>query len=111
MFRLTVLYGKPEDTAAFEKYYHEVHVPLAVQIPGLQRFTYGQVSADDNCSVYSVAELDWCDEAAFTAGMSSPEGELAKEDVPRFASGGVTMLQAEIDDLLQTGNGVRVGQP
>ena len=111
MYRLTLLYGQPEDQASFEEYYHGVHVPLALQIPGLQKFTYGQVSPDEDDSVYAIAALDWDDEASFAAGMSSPEGERAREDVPRFASGGVTMLQTEIDDLLRGSSSVGAAQP
>ncbi len=29
MTRLTVLCGHPRDPAAFDRYYHEVHIPIA----------------------------------------------------------------------------------
>ena len=34
MMRLTVLYGHPDDPAAFDKYYEEVHLPLAKKMQG-----------------------------------------------------------------------------
>ena len=37
MFKLVALYSKPEDPAAFEKHYAEVHRPLVERIPGLSR--------------------------------------------------------------------------
>ena len=39
MVRLLVLYNPPEDPAAFDKYYNEIHIPLAKQMPGLVRYT------------------------------------------------------------------------
>ena len=37
MVRFLVLYDTPEDPAVFDKHYSEVHIPLAKQLPGLQR--------------------------------------------------------------------------
>jgi hypothetical protein len=36
-FKLTVLYAKPKDPDAFNKYYLNNHMPLVAKIPGLQR--------------------------------------------------------------------------
>ena len=38
MFRLSVLYGTPDDPEAFDHYYRTVHVPLAKAM-GLARWT------------------------------------------------------------------------
>jgi hypothetical protein len=35
--KLTVLYAKPKDSDAFNKYYLNKHMPLVAKIPGLQR--------------------------------------------------------------------------
>jgi uncharacterized protein (TIGR02118 family) len=45
--KLTVLYGNPEDPAAFDDYYQETHVPLAERIPNVQRFEVGRVASLD----------------------------------------------------------------
>src|SRR5437016_10102291 len=37
MVKLTVLYGHPTDSAAFERYYAETHMPLTAKIPGPER--------------------------------------------------------------------------
>ena len=42
MHRLTVLYGHPADPAEFDRYYHEVHIPLARQMKGLKGWTIGK---------------------------------------------------------------------
>src|ERR1039457_2495216 len=39
MVRFLVLYDKPQDAAAFDRHYREVHVPMAEKLPGLRRYT------------------------------------------------------------------------
>jgi uncharacterized protein (TIGR02118 family) len=38
MVKLTVLYGHPDDPAAFEEYYANTHMPLVDDMPNLQRY-------------------------------------------------------------------------
>jgi uncharacterized protein (TIGR02118 family) len=35
--RFIVLWGTPQDPEAFNRHYHEVHIPLTRQLPGLRR--------------------------------------------------------------------------
>ena len=42
MVRFLVLYNKPEDPAAFDRHYREVHIPLTKNLPGLRRYTIGR---------------------------------------------------------------------
>jgi uncharacterized protein (TIGR02118 family) len=98
MVKLIVLYGKPEDPAAFEAYYAGTHSSLAEKVPGLKRFEHGKAlgSADGSeAPYYYVAELSFDDPEALQAGMSSHEGEAAGADLANFASGGVTMFVAQ----------------
>ena len=99
MMKLTVLYGPPTDTAAFDQHYQDVHVPLAQKIPGVTRFEAGKVSTVDGSDspYYLMAQLWFEDMAAFGAGMGSPEGAAAGADVASFATGGATMLVTEVD--------------
>ena len=46
MVKLLVLYGHPKDPAAFDKYYQEVHIPLAKRMQGLKKWTIGKVLGD-----------------------------------------------------------------
>ena len=34
---VNVFYNAPADPEAFESYYHETHMPIADQIPGLEK--------------------------------------------------------------------------
>ena len=47
MYRLTVLYGHPEDPREFQRYYREVHLPLASKMKGLQGWTIGLCESTD----------------------------------------------------------------
>jgi uncharacterized protein (TIGR02118 family) len=83
MVRLLVLYGTPTDTAAFDKHYADVHIPLAKKIPNLIRYTLSRnltmVAGDP--PLYLVAELDFADMPTAQAALQSPGGHAAARDV------------------------------
>jgi uncharacterized protein (TIGR02118 family) len=100
MVKAVVLYGPPEDPAAFERYYADTHTALAKAIPGLQRFeaARGIATPDGSAVPYQrIAELTFEDMDALQAGLGSDEGQAAVNDIPNFATGGVTIFFAEID--------------
>ena len=101
MVKAVVLYGLPENPDDFERYYAETHAPLAKAIPGLQRFeaARGVATPDGSALPYQrIAELTFEDMDALQAGLgSSEEGQAAVNDIPNFATGGVTIFIAEID--------------
>ncbi len=94
MAQLLVLYGAPADPAAFEQHYHQIHVPLAKNIPGLRKYTInkGPVQALAGTVPHLIAILDFDSLADIQAAMASPEGQAAAGDLPNFASGGATLL-------------------
>lgn len=96
--KLVVLYGSPQDPAAFDAYYTQTHAPLAQKIPGLQRFDHGHVlgSADGSePPYYYMAELYFDDADAVASGRASAEGLAAGADVANFATGGATLMIVE----------------
>jgi uncharacterized protein (TIGR02118 family) len=100
MVKAVVLYGPPEDPEAFERHYAEQHTALATAIPGLERFeaARGVATPDGSAVPYQrIAELTFEDMDALQAGFQSAEGQAAVNDIPNFASGGVTIFFAEID--------------
>jgi uncharacterized protein (TIGR02118 family) len=103
MTRLLVLYGHPKDPAAFNKYYHEVHVPIAKKMKGLKKWTIGKATGMPDgkpSSYYYIADLYAESRAAMEAILATPEGRAAVEDVPKFASGGVTFVWTEIKEVI-----------
>jgi uncharacterized protein (TIGR02118 family) len=102
MVRLLVLYGHPKDPEAFDRYYNEIHVPLAKRMQGLKKWTIGRVlgSPSGPSEYYFIADLYADSREAIEAILATPEGQAAVEDVPKFASGGVTFVYTEIEDVI-----------
>jgi uncharacterized protein (TIGR02118 family) len=101
MVKLTVLYGQPKDAAAFERYYLDTHTPIALKVKGVRRFEIARVvaTADGSPSpYYRIADLYFDDVQHLQDCLGSPEGQAAG-DIANFASGGVTMLIADVQDL------------
>ena len=49
---------------------------------------------------YYVADLYMESRAAFDEMLASPEGKAAVADVPNYATGGVTFLYTEIEEVI-----------
>jgi len=100
MNKVTILYGKPKNTEAFEQYYKEKHIPLAAKMPGVDHmeFTQFDKGPDGNDPVYyRMAELYFPSEDQMQRTLRSPEGQSAVDDISNFATGGVTMLIGGIE--------------
>lgn len=95
MARLLVLYKTPKHPEAFDKYYREVHIPLAKKVPGLKHYVIstGAIEMPNGASdIYLVAALDFDSLAALKLGLGSVEGQAAAADVSNFADGGADLL-------------------
>jgi len=95
MHRLTVLYGHPQDPAEFDRYYHEVHLPLARKMIGLTGWTIGKCEAavpGEAPAYYLIVSLYAASKSALEQMLSSPEGQAAIADVSNFATGGATFF-------------------
>jgi uncharacterized protein (TIGR02118 family) len=103
MIRLLVLYGHPTDPAAFDRYYQEAHIPIARRMKGLKKWTVGKVQGtpgDEPPPYYYVADLYMESREEFEQLLSSPEGQAAVADVPNYATGGVTFLYTEVEEII-----------
>ena len=96
------LYNKPADPTHFEQYYYGTHVPIAKQLPGLRKYTTnkGAIGAPDGAAAYYlVAVLEFDSMEAIQKALSSSEGQATVADVPKFASGGISLLMYETQTL------------
>ncbi len=103
MIRLLVLYGHPKDPEAFDRYYEEIHIPLAKRLKGLKKWTIGKAVGSPGGgppAYYFIADLYADSREAIEAILASPEGQAAVADVPKFASGGVTFVYTEIEEVI-----------
>jgi uncharacterized protein (TIGR02118 family) len=95
MHRLTVLYGHPGDPAEFDRYYNEVHIPIAKKMKGLKGWTIGKCESatpGEKPPYYMIVGLYAATRADLEAVLASPEGQATVADVSNFASGGVTFI-------------------
>lgn len=95
MCRLTVLYGHPKDTEAFDRYYHHTHIPIAKRMLGLKGWTIGRCEsaiAGTPPPYYIIVGLYAETRADLERILASPEGQATLADVPRFATGGFTFM-------------------
>lgn len=102
MAKLIALYKHPKDSKAFDRYYHDTHIPLAKTIPGLKKYDIsdGAVGAPDGASAYHlVATLYFDSKADILSALSSPEGQATASDLGNFADGGVDLLIFDTKDV------------
>jgi uncharacterized protein (TIGR02118 family) len=95
MAEVLVLYKTPKDPDAFDRYYAEIHIPLAKKMPGLRKFqvSQGAVATPAGPSgVYLIAMLTFDSMTAIQAAFGSPEGKAAAGDLPNFATGGADLM-------------------
>jgi uncharacterized protein (TIGR02118 family) len=94
------IYGAPDDPEAFERYYHETHVPLALTVPHLAHGESALVLGTPDggpAPYYRVAALSFATMEDFEGAAASPEGTAALADLANFATGGVTLVIAQVD--------------
>jgi uncharacterized protein (TIGR02118 family) len=84
--RFVACYEAPADPEAFGRHYREVHIPLALQLPGLRRYTVStDVAAVRGTPYHLVAELDWDTMEDLRAAFGSPEGAATAADAAILA--------------------------
>jgi len=102
MARVLALYKTPADPAAFDRYYRDVHVPIAKNVPGLRSYevTRGEIGMLGGRSPYHlIAVLTFDSMAAVQAALTSPEGQATAADIGNFATGGVDIYFADLEEI------------
>ena len=95
---VTVIYQAPKDTAAFEKYYAETHVPLVVASQPEIGFTRAELTRFNSNldgskpARYRQAELYFPSMEAAKKGIATPAFKKVADDLANFASGGLDAL-------------------
>jgi uncharacterized protein (TIGR02118 family) len=95
---VVVLYKMPKDTAAFEKYYSQTHLPLASanqQEVGFTRIVAQRFPHKIDGSAptyYREAEVWFPSMAALERGTKTPGFKKIADDLANFATGGADVL-------------------
>ena len=98
MIQLTVLYGQPQDSTAFDHHYQETHAALAQKIPELKGFVINKpasLNPQEQSPYYLIADLYFESMAALQSALQSPEGQATAGDLQNFATGGATLVVGE----------------
>jgi len=98
--KLVVLYTQPDDPAEFDAHYVGVHAPLVHELPGLERFETGTVTAaldGGERTYHRIAELYFPDQAAMDAAFGSAAGAATAEDYGKIAPPGSRMFIQAVD--------------
>jgi uncharacterized protein (TIGR02118 family) len=95
---VTVIYKAPKDTAAFERYYNETHLPLVMASQGevgfdRAEFTRFNANLDGSKPArYRQAELYFPSLDAAKKGIATPAFKKVAGDLGNFADGGLDAL-------------------
>jgi uncharacterized protein (TIGR02118 family) len=93
MAKLIAMYKTPADKAAFDRYYHATHVPIAKKVPGLRSYEISRgpvVDAGRACAVLPDRHASFDSVAAIQAALGSPQGQATAADLGRFATAAST---------------------
>ena len=100
MMKVTVLYGHPASRDEFEKYYGSTHLPLAAKMKGVARIELTKFVAGPDGgkpAFYRMAELYFTTQAQMEQSLGSAEGQATVADLPKFATGGVTVVIGSVE--------------
>lgn len=88
MARMLVVYKTPKDPQAFDRHYHEVHLPLANRLPGLRRYEVSRgpvIAMAGAADAYLVGILHFDSMAALKEAFASECGRACAADRRRLA--------------------------
>ena len=95
MAKVIVIYGTPPDMEEFDRYYHDVHVPLAMKVPGVTKFEMSRgpiLSPAGDPKVHMIGMLHFEDMDSLQSALASPEGKAAAADAEKLMVPGSALL-------------------
>lgn len=103
MYRVTVLFGQPHDPAEFERYYRQIHFPLAAKLKGIRGVTIGRlesVASQPPVRYYRITSFYFDSREACQEVLASSEGQATLADLNNFATGGFCLIGNEEEVLV-----------
>ena len=96
MPRLMVLYNQPDDPAAFDAHYRDVHTPIVERYPKLRSLQTCRPEgvAGRASPYYLMAEMTFDSDADLQEALRSEAGAESARDLRNFASAGATLFVA-----------------
>ena len=88
MAKMVVIYERPDDVAAFERHYYDIHIPMAKKLPGLISYDVSVgpiVSPAAPSTAWLVGTLHFDSLAAITEAFASDVGKECAADRRNYA--------------------------
>jgi uncharacterized protein (TIGR02118 family) len=100
--RLIAIYSQPDDPAAFDSHYRDVHAPIVRRYPNLRdvRLTKADGLGGRPAPFYLMAEMSFDSRADLDEALASEAGRESGRDLRAFAQAGVTLFVAKDDAAL-----------
>jgi uncharacterized protein (TIGR02118 family) len=99
MASMIVLYGRPDDPAAFEDYYAHRHIPYATEhmpnVTGAHNQRVIGAPGAGQPPLYRISEMTYDNAATLHEALASEGGRAVLADLDNFATGGATVLLAD----------------
>lgn len=88
MTKVLVMLHKQADQSwdEFQRYWRDVHGPIAKRIPGLRKYVQNHATERGNVP-YAVAELSFDSPQALQEALATREGQAALGDLANFVDG------------------------
>ncbi len=98
MYKMTLLFRKPEDPERFEEQWTRMFLPFAERMPGVERVTVSHVigEPDGTSDYYRMHEFFFADQKALDHALTSEKGLQAGNVLMTFASEITTILFSEV---------------
>jgi uncharacterized protein (TIGR02118 family) len=105
--RLVSLFSRPEDPAAFDRHYREIHTPIVLRYPRLREVRLAKVDpvGPRSAPFYLVAEMVFDSRADLDAALASEPALESARDLRNFAGAGVTLYAVDDDGMEIITNG------
>ncbi|HBT67977.1 MAG TPA: EthD family reductase [Agrobacterium sp.] len=103
MVKALILYPKPDDRAAFERHYYDIHLPLVRKIPHLKSLSVNRdppTTLVGKSPYHLVVELEFASQQDCDAAFASAESRLAAEDLATFAPPGRVRFVYEVRSVM-----------
>jgi uncharacterized protein (TIGR02118 family) len=98
MASMIVLYGQPEDPAAFEEYYAEQHLPFAAEhmsgVTGAENRRLAEV-VRGGPGWYRLSVMTFESPEVMRTALASDGGRAVLDDLDEFATGGATVVLSD----------------
>jgi uncharacterized protein (TIGR02118 family) len=95
--RLIALFSPPDDPAAFDAHYRDVHAPIVRRYPNLRALHLTQPDGVGGrpAPFHLLAEMSFDSRADLDAALASDAGRESGRDLRNFAQAGVSLFIAD----------------